>query len=77
MKNSVKSRANAQSSCAGHFIESHLVGDQWDWRKSYGAVEGMTKGIWVHVDCAGTASDEDEMGTGFGPALLCEFTRGL
>jgi probable aminopeptidase NPEPL1 len=78
MKNSVKSRMNAQSSCAGHFIESHLVGKKWDWRVGYGLAEGVEKkGIWVHVDCAGTASDEDEMGTGFGPALLCEFTRGL
>lgn len=33
MKNSVKDRANAQSSCAGHFIEEHLVGDKWNWRK--------------------------------------------
>ncbi|KAJ3058616.1 putative aminopeptidase npepl1, partial [Quaeritorhiza haematococci] len=27
MKNSVKDRANASSSCAGHFLEEHLVGD--------------------------------------------------
>lgn len=75
MKNSVKTRLNAQSSCAGHFIEAHLVGDQWDWRK-VGEYKGKP-GVWVHVDCAGTASDADEMGTGYGPALLCEFTRSL
>ena len=55
MKNSVKDRGNAQSSCAGHFIESHLCPDY--------------KGGWVHVDMAGPAS-KDERGTGYGVALV-------
>jgi probable aminopeptidase NPEPL1 len=39
MKNSVKDRSNAQASCAGHFIESHLAADY--------------KGGWLHIDMAG------------------------
>ncbi|MBT5505699.1 MAG: hypothetical protein HOK17_00980, partial [Flammeovirgaceae bacterium] len=31
MKNSVKDRMNAQSSCAGHFVESHLVDYTGKW----------------------------------------------
>lgn len=62
MKNSVKNRLNAQSSCAGHFIESHLC-------SSY-------KGKWIHVDMAGPGM-KAERGTGYGVALLatlvCKF----
>ena len=54
MKNSVKDRMNAQSSCAGHFVESHLV----DY-----------KGKWLHIDIAGPAFIQ-ERGTGFGTGLL-------
>ncbi len=54
MKNSVKDRMNAQSSCAGHFIGEHL---------------GTYQGQWLHVDIAGPAWAEDR-GTGFGVALL-------
>lgn len=54
MKNSVKDRMNAQSSCAGHFVESHLV----DYT-----------GKWLHVDIAGPAFIQ-ERGTGFGVGLL-------
>ena len=56
MKNSVKSRANAQSSCAAQFVAEHL-GD-------YG-------GKWLHIDLAGPSTC-DERGTGFGVALLLE-----
>lgn len=56
LKNSVKDRMNAQSSCAAQFIAEHL-GD-------YG-------GKWLHVDLAGPASQK-ERGTGFGVALLLE-----
>ena len=54
MKNSVKDRMNAQSSCAGHFVESHL---------------GDYSGKWLHVDIAGPAFIQ-ERGTGFGVGLL-------
>lgn len=57
MKNSVKDRMNAQSSCAGQFIANHLPDDY--------------TGKWLHLDIAGPA-DTDERGTGFGVALLVE-----
>lgn len=54
MKNSVKDRMNAQSSCAGHFIEAHL---------------GHHQTKWLHIDIAGPAFIQDR-GTGFGVGLL-------
>ncbi len=54
MKNSVRDRNNAQSSCAGHFIEMQLSAYQ---------------GEWLHVDIAGPAWSSDR-GTGYGVALL-------
>jgi probable aminopeptidase NPEPL1 len=54
MRNSVKNRMNAQSSCAGQFIYSHLEG---------------TDVQWAHVDLAGP-SFRGERGTGYGVALL-------
>lgn len=56
MRNSVKNRMNAQCSCAGQFVYSHLEG---------------TKVTWGHVDLAGPAFRNDR-GTGFGVALLAE-----
>jgi probable aminopeptidase NPEPL1 len=61
MKNSVKNRMNAQSSCAGHFIEDHLV--------NY-------KGDWLHVDIAGP-SENNGRATGFGVAFLLEFLKKI
>jgi len=55
MKNSVKDRSNAQCSCAGHFIESHIY-------PSY-------KGGWLHVDMAGPGT-KAERGTGYGVGLV-------
>ncbi|EJK67444.1 hypothetical protein THAOC_11518, partial [Thalassiosira oceanica] len=55
MKNSVKDRSNAQCSCAGHFIESHLHPDY--------------KGGWLHVDMAGPGT-KAERGTGYGVGLV-------
>jgi probable aminopeptidase NPEPL1 len=55
MKNSVKDRSNAQTSCAGHFIESHL--------------DENYKGGWLHVDMAGP-SLKDERGVGYGVGLV-------
>ena len=60
MKNSVKSRSNAQSSCAGHFVEDHLDAE---W-----------KGKWVHVDIAGP-SFIGGRGTGFGVSLLLQLLK--
>lgn len=56
MKNSVKDRANAQSSCAAQFVADHL---------------GDFAGAWLHVDMAGPVGEEGR-GTGFGVALLLE-----
>lgn len=55
MKNSVADRNNAQSSCAGLFIASHLGFDY--------------PGIWVHVDMASPVHC-GERATGYGVALL-------
>ncbi|MEM7204444.1 MAG: leucyl aminopeptidase family protein [Planctomycetota bacterium] len=61
MRNSVKNRGNAQSSCAAQFIWWHIED---------------TDARWVHVDLAGPAWREDR-GTGFGVALLAEAVRRL
>ena len=55
MKNSVKDRSNAQTSCAGHFIEAHLA-------ETY-------SGEWLHVDMAGPGTN-GQRGTGFGVGLV-------
>ncbi|KAL4234571.1 putative aminopeptidase npepl1 [Mactra antiquata] len=55
MKNSVADRSNAQVSCAGLFIGSHIGFDY--------------PGIWLHVDMAAPAHVGDRA-TGYGPALL-------
>jgi probable aminopeptidase NPEPL1 len=55
MKNSVKDRANAQTSCAGHFIEAHLDEDY--------------EGGWLHVDMAGPGT-KGARGTGYGVGLV-------
>lgn len=61
MRNSVKNRMNAQSSCAAQFVYSHLEG---------------TDVKWGHVDLAGP-SFRGERGTGFGVALLAETVKAL
>jgi len=55
MKNSVKDRSNAQTSCAGHFIEAHLDQDY--------------KNGWLHVDMAGPGT-LGQRGTGYGVGLV-------
>ena len=55
MKNSVKDRSNAQCSCAGHFIESHI--------------DPSYEGGWLHVDMAGPGT-KGERGTGYGVGLV-------
>ena len=61
MRNSVKNRANAQSSCAAQFIYWHI--EDSDVR-------------WCHVDLAGPAF-RSLRATGFGVALLAECVRAL
>ena len=57
MRNSVKDRNNAQSSCAAQFIANHLPNPA---------------PRWLHVDLAGPAWDAENRGTGFGVGLLLE-----
>eukprot|EP01116_Phalansterium_solitarium_P024127 TRINITY_DN8743_c0_g1_i1.p1 TRINITY_DN8743_c0_g1~~TRINITY_DN8743_c0_g1_i1.p1 ORF type:complete len:506 (-),score=179.10 TRINITY_DN8743_c0_g1_i1:194-1711(-) len=59
MKNSVKVRTNAQSSCAAQFIANHL---------------GQYQKPWCHIDMAYPASI-DERATGYGVALLLELSK--
>ncbi|MCA8947955.1 MAG: leucyl aminopeptidase family protein [Planctomycetes bacterium] len=61
MRNSVKNRANAQSSCAAIFVHWHLDG---------------TEVRWGHVDLAFPAFRQDR-GTGFGVALLADAAQRL
>lgn len=61
MKNSVRDRANAQSSCAGQFIANHLPDDHPPF---------------LHVDIAGTAWNSDDRGTGYGVGLLLAIGAG-
>lgn len=61
MRNSVKDRNNAQTSCAGQFIFEHLAG---------------TEVRWGHIDLAGPAHRE-QRGTGFGVALFASVVPAL
>jgi probable aminopeptidase NPEPL1 len=61
MRNSVKDRSNAQTSCAGQFIYNHIED---------------TEVRWCHIDLAGPAF-RGERGTGFGVALIAEAVRRL
>ena len=66
MKNSVKDRMNAQASCAGLFVESHLSKRKDD-----------TDVRWLHIDLAGPAWDAQNRGTGFGVGLLLQLSEAL
>ena len=61
MRNSVKDRANAQSSCAAQFIYNHLP---------------EPAPPWLHIDLAGPASELDHRGTGYGVGLLLALGAG-
>ena len=61
MNNNVKSRSNAQSSCAGQFIGNHLC----DF-----------SGEWCHIDMA-YPSFKGARGTGYGVALLYDALHRL
>jgi len=60
LKNSVANRSNAQSSCAGHFIEAHLDGG------------AKYNGTWIHVDMAYPVESmyDSDRYNGFGVALM-------
>jgi probable aminopeptidase NPEPL1 len=62
MKNSVKNRENAQTSCAAQFIANHL---------------GDYAGPWVHLDIAGPALFLSERASGFGVGLLLDMLERL
>jgi len=63
MRNSVKNRGNAQSSCAGLFIHKHL---------SHCGYQGR----WVHVDMASPAHEPlGNFATGWGVGLLTTLLR--
>jgi probable aminopeptidase NPEPL1 len=59
MKNSVKSRMNASSSCAAYFVYAHIQGKAGDW---------------LHIDIAGP-SFIGERGTGFGVHALSRLSQ--
>ncbi|MEQ1568198.1 MAG: leucyl aminopeptidase family protein [Myxococcota bacterium] len=57
MRNSVKDRNNAQTSCAAQFLSNHLVAVGYDRP-------------WLHVDMAAPAVGGNGRGTGYGVGLL-------
>jgi probable aminopeptidase NPEPL1 len=61
MKNSVKDRMNAQSSCAAWFVWSHI--------------DDLTV-PWLHIDIAGPGW-RDDRGTGFGVGLLAGLAESI
>jgi probable aminopeptidase NPEPL1 len=61
MKNSVKNRNNAQSSCAAQFIANHLPDDH---------------PRWLHVDMAGPSWGIEGRGSGYGVGLLLGLGAG-
>jgi probable aminopeptidase NPEPL1 len=61
MRNSVRNRNNAQSSCAAQFVHWHIED---------------TAARWCHVDLAGPAF-RSMRATGYGVALLSEAVRTL
>ena len=78
MKNSVKDRSNAQTSCAGQFIANHLDRG-WNRADPDGSgeeTEGRIRRRWLHVDMAGPATNKDGRGTGYGVALLVHLISG-
>jgi len=61
MRNSVKDRKNAQTSCAGQFIYSHIQ---------------ELNVPWLHIDLAGPAMP-GKRASGYGVALISEVVRSL
>ena len=65
LKNSVNSRVNAPSSCAGHFIESHLLGGS------------KYSGAWIHIDMSACCRSiyDVERHNGYGVSLMQKLFR--
>lgn len=57
MTNSVKSRMNGGTCCAGVFLHNHITDE---------------KVKWAHIDLAGPASDSKGLGTGYGTHLIAK-----
>lgn len=57
MTNSVKSRMNGGTCCAGVFLHNHITDDNVKW---------------AHIDLAGPASDSKGLGTGYGTHLIAK-----
>lgn len=62
MTNSVKSRMNGGTCCAGVFLHNHIADE-------------CVK--WAHIDLAGPASDKKGLGTGFGTYLIAKAVTSL
>merc|ERR1712007_241169 len=61
MKNSVKNRSNAQSSCAGLFIHRHLTNCGYDGR-------------WLHIDMASPVhAPLGDFATGWGVGVISHY----
>lgn len=60
MRNSVKNRMNAQSSCAAQFIYEHISDLDIPW---------------AHIDMAGPATSSNGLGSGYGVALLSQLAH--
>jgi len=74
MKNSVKARNNAASSCAGHFIEEHL---DKDWVENQRIKYGDEQYMWAHLDIAFPALDSNDRATGCGVPLFIEVAKKI
>jgi len=74
MKNSVKARNNAASSCAGHFVEEHL---DKEWKENQMKKYGEGQYMWAHLDVAYPAVDSNGRATGCGVPLFIEVAKIL
>lgn len=64
MRNSVKNRMNAQSSCAAQFIYAHIA----DLKPAQS---------WAHIDLAGPSMSPNGIATGYGVALFSQVIQDL
>ncbi|OUM66498.1 hypothetical protein PIROE2DRAFT_20155 [Piromyces sp. E2] len=74
MKNSVKVRNNAGSSCAGHFVEEHI---DKEWKENQCNKYGEGEFMWAHLDVAYPAVDPNGRATGCGVPLFIEIAKTL
>lgn len=78
MKNHVKDRMNASSSCAGHFVEEHMnaAHKSLNHDETAETTAETPPPQWLHVDIAGPTFANDRA-TGFGTALLLTLNQRL